>query len=281
MASGILGCIRQSIVTMSMEMIIPLYSALVRPHLEYCVQFWAPQYKRDMDILERVQRRATNMIKGLERLLYEERLRAPQLFSSEKRRLREDLINVYKYLNGGAKRTEPRYFSGVQTRGNGHKLKHRRFHLNIRKHFFTVRVTEHWHRLPREVVEPPSLEILKSCLDMVLGHLGNGLKLHQGRFRLDIRKFYFSERVIKHWNRLPREVVESSSLEVFKRRLDEVLRDMIFSYISFYPEEPAGEHGVGESESGTCGTWRARWRTCGCGFCQTLPRMARGDTELI
>ncbi|KAK4832368.1 LOW QUALITY PROTEIN: hypothetical protein QYF61_021967 [Mycteria americana] len=122
-AVSILGCIRRSVA--SREVILPPYSALVRPHLECCVLLGAPQYKRDMDILERVLQRATRMIKGLEYLSYKERLRELGLFSLEERR-RRGILSM---------------------------------------------VTEHWHRLLREVVESPSLEIFKSHLDMILGSL--------------------------------------------------------------------------------------------------------------
>ncbi|GAB0183346.1 hypothetical protein GRJ2_000799900 [Grus japonensis] len=118
-ANHVLHCIKRSMTSRSMEVILPLYSSLVRPHLEYCVQLWGPQYKKDMELLERVQRRATKLIRGLEHLSYEDRLRELGLFSLEKRRLRGDLLEAFQYLKGPTGKMVRDCLSGSVVTGQG------------------------------------------------------------------------------------------------------------------------------------------------------------------
>jgi len=125
----------------------------------------------DEELLEKVQRRAMKMIRRLQHLSYEERLRELWLISLKKRRLKGDFINAYKYLKSRCQKDGTKLFSVVpsnRTRGNGHKLNHRIFCLNMRKNFFPLRVTEHWNRLPRRGVESACLQMFRTGLDVVL-----------------------------------------------------------------------------------------------------------------
>ena len=99
-ANCIMGCIKRSVASWLREVILHLYSVLVRPHLVYRIQMRSPQCRRDMDLLEGIQQRATKMIQGMEHLPCKDRLKDLGLFTLEKKRLHDDLIVVCQYLKG-------------------------------------------------------------------------------------------------------------------------------------------------------------------------------------
>ena len=136
------GHIYGTVTDKSIQTVVPLYKALVRPRLEYCSLVWSPYLKKDILSIERVQRRVTKMIPSISSLTYEERLKRTGLISLENRRLRADLLEVLKILKGFVKVNPAAHFSmsGRRSRGHTLKLEKPRARLDIRKHFFSNRI---------------------------------------------------------------------------------------------------------------------------------------------
>ena len=165
-ANKILGLINRTFLFKDEQTILKLYKSLVRPHLEYAQQFWCPSLQKDMLKLESVQRRATKLIPSLRSLPYNNRLKKSNLFSLKYRRLRGDLIELYKIVTNTSALSFEKYFNFSQTglRSNGLKLEPRK----KKGAYFFTRVTPHWNALHSSTVSAPSLSSFKKRLDKEL-----------------------------------------------------------------------------------------------------------------
>ena len=167
-ANTILGFIARNFECKTPDVITRLYTSLVRPHLEYAVQFWSPCYQKDEKKLESVQRRATKLIPGFRSLPYEERLKRLDMFSLKDRRIRGDLIETFKILKNIDNINHSNFFemsSQLMTRNNGLKLRGHRFNTDLRKNYFNIRVIDYWNKLPESVVQANTIATFKDRLD--------------------------------------------------------------------------------------------------------------------
>ena len=148
-----------------------LYTSMVRPHLKYAVQGWSPYFKKDIFAIEQVQRRATRLISELNPLTYEDRLKLLQLTTLEDKRIRGDLIKVYKLIHGIDNVDHTQFFTiirdGPSTATRGHQLKIKVPHCKTerRKNFFSIRVISKWNKLPPDVVFSPNVNAFKRNFD--------------------------------------------------------------------------------------------------------------------
>ena len=169
-ANKVLGMIKRTIISREKGIMLELYKSLVRPNLEYCVQVWSPYLRQDVERLEKIQRRATKMIRGLGNLTYEERLWRCELTTLEQRRNRGDLIEAFKIVTGRDKIPAQRLFEfAVDKRTRGHSYKMiKKSSGTIMQRFFSARVVNNWNKLGEEIVTADSVKKFKKGL----GELG-------------------------------------------------------------------------------------------------------------
>ena len=168
-ANRILGLIWRVFEHKDPDTMIKLYKALVRPHLEYANQVWSPHLKKTIEAIENVQRRMTRMIPGLKNMSYEERLHKLKLPTLAYRRLRGDMVELYKMTSGiydeSLLQGHLRLRTNSTTRGHDKKVFVSQARLNVRRSSFYIRTAETWNKLPDDVVNAPSLPAFETRLD--------------------------------------------------------------------------------------------------------------------
>ena len=183
-ANQVLGLIKRTFKFPNEDSICKLYKAFVRPHLEYGVVLWRPHWKKDIKAIESVQRRATKLIPTINRLEYTERLKKLNLTTLETRRLRGDLIQMFKIVKGF---DEVNWFNNVVFKNIGSDSTA----PQLRSHEFVV-----------------ERQLVKNC---------------------DQRHNFFINRVSTFWNRLPRDVVNSTDINIFKNKIDKLNLESYYS----------------------------------------------------
>ena len=159
--------IKRNFTSKDKEIMIPLYKSLVRPRLDFYIQACRPHYQKDIDRLEKVQRRMTKLVNGLIDVPYEERLKRLRLTRFETRMIRADLIEVYKIFHGLDRLEADKFFkmSGLATRGHSYKLFKEGCTKDVGKFKFSNRICDEWNMLREETVSAPSLNTFKAKLD--------------------------------------------------------------------------------------------------------------------
>lgn len=167
--NSILYIIRKAFFYIDKTLFLKLYKTYIRPLLEYAFQIWSPYFKKDIELLERVQRRATKMVPCLRNCPYEDRLKELGLTSLEQRRKRGDLIETYKILNKyyNVPDLTDIYIKNENRHLRGHTLKLRvpSTSSNPHKHFLPNRIVNDWNKLPQSVISAPSVNSFKNRLD--------------------------------------------------------------------------------------------------------------------
>ena len=168
-ANKVLGCIKLAFRFLDASTLLTLYKALVLPLLDYCSVAWSPLQVKDIEALEKVQRRMTHILPGLRHLPYVDRLKSLGLLTLHTRRLRHDLVFVYKLLHGMVDLDASKFFTLAhdnRTRGHDLKLQVGYSRLLLRRNFFSQRIVSLWNNLPSACIDAPSLQLFKSSLRM-------------------------------------------------------------------------------------------------------------------